>query len=229
MPTPLYATYDEWIEGLKNWLTTDDQPTADTNLFLYLGQQRLNRELQSVPMEASETITITAPMVGLPIDLLAEIPDFNKIRLVVPYANAEASTVVAMNEMVNKIARDWDAGSYQPYGAYGPDRQILTYYTIDSRKLWMHPWPGEGAVVSIFYYRDVPFIKSGVNTNIFGDYHSDLLLYASLLAGSQFIIEDERIPVFMDAYSQGLDSTNNTGKHQNMGSTVLGRQIKGLS
>ena len=225
MPTPLYANHAEWIAGIKNWLETDDQPDVDTELFFYLAQLRLNRELQSVPMEESVDITITAGMVGLPIDLLAEIPDFNKIRLVIPYAYAKPSKVIAINEMLDKIADEFTEGV--PYT--GPDRREINYYCIDSRMLYLYPWPGEDAVVTIKYYVEVPFITPTNDTNIFSIFHSDILLSASLLAGSQFIIEDERVPMFENSYALGLDSSNNTGKHQNMGSTPLGRQIKGLS
>lgn len=225
MPTPLYATYAEWIAGIKNWLETDEQPDVDTKLFLYLAQHRLNRELQSVPMEESVDIPITAGLAGAPLDLLTLIPDFNKIRLVLPYANAKPATVRALNEMMTLIAEELNTGV--PYT--GPDRDRLNYYCIDSRMLYINPWPAEGAIVTIFYYKDVPPIIVGNDTNIFSTYHSDLLLFAALLAGSQFVIEDERIDVWRSAYAEGLESSNNTGKHQNMGSTPLKREIKGLS
>lgn len=225
MPTPLYATKAAWTAGLRNWLSTDDQPNLDTELFLYLANHRLNRELQSVPMEASVDIPITVGIAGLPLTILTYIPDFNKIRLVIPYEYGEPADVIAINEMTTKIAQQYNSGTIYT----GPDREVKNYYSIDNGLLYINPWYGSGATVTIKYYREVPPLTDAVNSNIFTTYHSDLFLYAALLAGSQFVVEDERVPMWKEAYAEGLESTNNTYKHQKMGSTVLKRQIIGLS
>lgn len=234
MPTPLYASKAEWIAGIKNWVSTDDQPDLDTAMFLYLANLRLNRELQSVPMEASVDIPITvlaSPPVsaaaGVPFTLLDYIPDFNKIRLVLPYAYGEPADVIAINEMAEKISKEYDLGYAYQYT--GPDRNIKNYYAIDAGQLYLSPWYGDGATLTIKYYREVPPLTDLVDTNIFTMYHSDLFLYACLIAASEFVVEDERIPMWKEAYAQSLESTNNTHKHQKMGSTVLKRQITGLS
>ena len=221
MSIPLYANYDAWLAGLRNWLSTDNQPSADTGLFLYLAEQRLNRELQSVPMETNKDVIITAFTAGLPIDLSVEIPDFNKIRLVLPFPDGPPLYSASLNEISNLYATGASPGLVT-LSAPG-------FFCIDANKLYLYPKPLEDQVVSVFYYPYIPPLSASVATNTFSNFHSDVLLYAALIAGSQFVIEDERVPVWKDAYAEGLESSNNTGKHQKLGSTPLVRQIKGLS
>jgi hypothetical protein len=220
--TPLYATYADWLAGLKNWLGTDEQPDPDTALFLYLAQQRLNRELQSVYMEAEANITVTAPMAGLPIPLSTSIPDFNKIRLVTPNTYGFPLYSSSISEITAVQA------AYAMGNSFIPSSVAPGFYCIDRMELITFPNPSEGQIINVKYYAEVPFISTTVDTNIFTDRHSDILLFASLLEGSAFIVEDERVPLWNEKYVNGVESSNNTGKHQKLGSTPLVRQIRGL-
>jgi hypothetical protein len=220
--TPLYADYAAWLDGLRNWLGTDEQPDLDTSTFLYLAQLRLNRELQSVPMERSVDIPITAPLAGLPLDLATLIPDFNKIRLVLPYTNGRplySSSINEMTEMIALAAQTSDT----------PNPEDPGFFCIDTGQLYLFPAPIENNTVVVKYYPYVEPLSVTVAANTFSNYHSDLLLFAALIEGSQFVVEDERIAVWKQSYAEGVESSNNTGKHQKLGSTPLVRQIKGLS
>jgi hypothetical protein len=68
-------------------------------------------------------------------------------------------------------------------------------------------------------------ISSANNFNVFTVNHPDLLLYASCLEGSRFIVEDERIPVWNDAYNQGLINANLVAKQSKLGSVPLKRGV----
>ena len=222
--TPLYANYASWIAALKLWLVADDTADVEVQTWLYLAQLRLNRELQSVPMEATIDIPIDATLAGLPLDIKTLIPNFNKIRLVIPFAYAKPANVVAINEMMALIA-----AAYQSGPTHAPDIYDPRSYCIDTGKLYIFPYTQENATVTIKYYPIIEPISDTIDSNIFTEFHSDLFLFASLLEGSKFIVEDDRTPMWEKSYLEGIESTNNTQKHQKMGSVPLVRQIKGLS
>ena len=218
-PVPLYSTNAAWLAALKLWLMADDTPDVQIQTWLYLAQLRLNRELQSVHMEATIDIPIDDTLKGKPLDIATLIPTFNKVRLVIPFLNAKSAYSVSINEMIDMIGEAVASGSMPT-----PIDQ-KSYFCIDTNLLYIFPWPLSGSTVTVKYYPIIPPISATVDTNVFGDWHSDLLLFASLIEGSKFIVEDDRLPTWKTAYAEGVESTNNTSKHQKLGSTPLVRQI----
>jgi len=125
----MFTGYQGWIDGIRDWLDVDDYTDAQIASFLSLAQVRMNTDLMSSRMEKNTTLTIDGVDIipGEPVDLDTAIPDFSKIRLVIPSWAKKASDVAAINELLSYIASD----------AYYDDE--LTYYAIDSMQLHMYP------------------------------------------------------------------------------------------
>lgn len=225
MPS-IFAGYDTWVTNVKNFLDIDDVSDAQIQTFISLAQIRLNRELASYPMEKQFAYLQPAVPVD-PLILTTLIPDFNKIRLVVPDTNAFPMNALAINEFMSLLAAQ--AGGL-PDGMASPWlSSIMGNYAIDAGILYMNPIPPENANITIFYYIEVPPISATLDSNIFTDNNSDALLYASCLEGSAYIVEDDRLGMWQSKYADAVASANVQGGKIKLGSTVLKRSIKGLS
>jgi hypothetical protein len=204
--------YSGWVDFVRNYLDVDDFDNDRVGGFLSLAQTRLNRELNSQWMEKDAQLTIVNSTGG--VHILPTVTDYNRVRLVSPVVGDLPLDVLAFNEYKKYVASNSAAG------------QTPTHYSIEGQKLYVYPLPAVGDVFDFYYYVFVPEIASGSQeTNIFTDHHPDMLLYASCLEGSRFIVEDERIPTWNSAYNQGLDSSNGVAKNAKMGSTPLKRNI----
>jgi hypothetical protein len=96
---------------------------------------------------------------------------------------------------------------------------------VEAGAVWVFPLPGAGDVYPVFYYQEVEPLSSTVNSNIFSQYHEETLLYASLVAASQFISEDERTKSWLDLRDMEVTSVNEASKQAKMGSTPVRRRI----
>jgi hypothetical protein len=210
------TSFNGWIAYIRNWIGADEYSDAQVGSFLDLGQVKLNTDLSSFHMEKLHHKTILAPDHAQPINLQLEIPDFNKIRLVVVQGVGPLD-VEAMNEYQKK-AQDLTNTCYTP-----------STYVIDAQKLYINPWPAEDAVVDIYYYEMVPSLSASVASNTFSLHHPDLLLYAASLEAAPYMVEDERIPVWENKYTGGVLAANAASAKIKMGSTPLKRQVTGMS
>ena len=215
----LFTGYAGWIAGVRDYIGSDEYTDAQIEVFLYLAQKQLNRELKSVWMEKSMALTITDPTYGAALDLLVNITDFGKIRLV----NVDSSPPLdasAINELITLMDEDTSPVTSTD------DPQT---YCIDAGLLYVYPWPAVDAVVNVRYYEEVIPISLTLASNTFTDYHEDVLLYAACLAAAVYQVEDERIPIWKSEYERIKEEINNSSGKIKLGSTPLKRQITGLS
>jgi len=214
----MFTGYQGWIDGIRDWLDVDDYTDAQIASFLSLAQVRMNTDLMSSRMEKNTTLTIDGVDIipGEPVDLDTAIPDFSKIRLVIPSWAKKASDVAAINELLSYIASD----------AYYDDE--LTYYAIDSMQLHMYPPTRENGTIKILYYPIVPVISDTLDENIFTKYHSNILLYACGLEAAPYMVEDERTTMWAEMYGVLVENANSVVNKEKMGSVPLKRQIRSL-
>lgn len=198
-----YATYADWLAGVRDWLDADHLTDTQVGAFITIAQSRLNRELYAYEMEATADAVAASGAVTLP-------ADFNRIRQVsvTGVGTYEAST---KGEIVNLAAVADDA---------------KRYFAIDAGQIILWPTLVDGVTVTIDYYRLVPAISVGSPTNIFTTNYSDLMLWASLVEGSNFIVEDERGQLFEAKYQAALEAANQKPKRVKLGSTPLRRPVR---
>ena len=199
----LYATYADWITGVRDWLDADHLTDAQVEGFIALAQERMNRELAAWEMEETEDQVVAASLVNLP-------ADFNRIRQVsiAGLGTFDAST---KGEIINKTAQ-------------GDETRRL--FAIDAGTIILWPAVGDGAVVTIDYYVKVEPISLTLDSNIFTDSYARLLLWAALIEGSKFIVEDDRSQGFERDYATDLEIANQVPKRIKMGSTPLRRLVR---
>jgi hypothetical protein len=209
------TTLADWRIYVKDFINADDYTDAQIDTFLDLAQTRLNKEMSSYAMEAMFPHTIVGPA-NVPIDLPTVLADFNKIRLI-NAVGVGPLDVQAINEIKKTIEGD-------PASQDDPAR-----YCIDAKKLYIFPWPAVSDVIEIYYYKKIPLLGPGVDSNVFTTDHPDALLFAACLEAAPYQIEDERIPIWENKYVTALAVANNESNRIKMGSTPLRREIKGLS
>lgn len=199
----LYATYAAWLAGIRDWLDADHLTDAQIAAALDLAQTRMNRELNAWEMEATASPVSVSSAVSLP-------ADFNRIRQVSidGVGTYDAST---KGEIVNmRAAKD----------------ETRRLFAIDAGAIILYPAIGDGVTVTIDYYVKVPVISVSVATNIFTTEYSDLMLYAALVEGSNFIVEDDRGGLFESKYQAALEASNQKPKKVKLGSTPLRRFVR---
>lgn len=205
------TNYAEWVDFVRDFLDVDDFDNDRVSGFLSLAQTRLNRELNSQWMEKQSQLTIAA---GVSVPIVPTIPDYNRVRLISPASGGLPLDTLAFNEYKTLLGTN-SSGGQRPF----------SNYSIEGQSLYIYPIPTVGDVFDFYYYMMVPEISDSVASNVFTQYHPDILLVAACLAGSFFIVEDERIPTWERAYNGALDSINGVAKNAKMGSTPLKRNI----
>lgn len=206
------TTYAGWIAYIRDWLSADEYSEAQIASFLDLAQLRLNRELESYYMEGVAPITTIDVN---PIDILTHVPDFNKVRLV-SLPNVGPLDVMAVNEIKLLLAT-------KPNGCYPRG------YCIDAGLLYMYPVVAIDTVIDFLYYKKIPSMVGGstpVNSNVFSINHQDALLYASLLAGSPYMRDNEDVQIWESQYALALMAGNQNSNHIKMGSSPLVRDVR---
>jgi hypothetical protein len=199
----LYATYAAWIDGVRDWLDADHLTDAQVGSYISLAQNRLNRELNAWEMEATSTPVSVSGAVSLP-------ANFNRIRQV-SIAGVGTYDASTKGEIVNMTANK---------------DETRRLFAIDAGTIILYPTIGNGVTVTIDYYAKVPEISSGSNTNIFTTNYSDVMLWASLVEGSNFIVEDDRGAIFEAKYQTALQQSNLQPNKVKLGSTPLRRFVR---
>jgi hypothetical protein len=205
----MFTGYAGWIVGVRDWLSVAEFTDAQIETFLALGQARLNRDLLAYRMEKIVAVLTIAGQSYLTLD--TAVPDFNKVRLV-RYPGAGALQVLAMNELAIEYSKDPNSGTPK-------------FYAIEANQLIFQPIPATTATFHLHYYQKVTPISGTLDTNLFTEYYSDAMLYASCLEAAPYMAEDERIPVWESRYAAAVTAYNIEGKKIKMGSTPLTRTL----
>lgn len=203
------TTFDEWIERVKKWL---DVPDLDDDVFgfcLDSANERLNRDLNSQWMEDTFEFTVVDPSEA--IDIEAEIPDYNRMRLVT-IRGSKPLVAVALNEYRSEKITNTST--------------TPRVYCMNAMELLIWPLPAVDDIIDIDYYVKVPALASDKDYNVFSKKHPDALLYAALLEATPFIVEDERLTTWSTFYNNIREAINVTADRANKGSTPLKREIK---
>ena len=199
----MYSNYAAWIAGVKDWLDADNLTDAQIGAFLGLAQARLDRELNAWEMEATEDVASFLNILSLP-------DDFSRIRQV-SVAGVGTYDASTKGEIANLTAKRDES------------RRL---FAIDAGAIQLYPNVIDGTMVTIDYYVKVPEISASVPTNLFTTNYADVMLWASLVEGSIFIVEDERGAIFEAKYRTALEQSNQQPKKVKMGSTPLRRFVR---
>lgn len=220
------TTYAGWISYIKSWLDVEDLSDTVIGQAFDLAQQRLNDDLNSMWIEAGGVVGTWSSNLAA-FSIIGNIPDFNRIITVSTDATGQPLIPASFNE-------------YLAYTSTGNNSNVLEvpsegydglpqFYSVNAGGIYIWPTPVDTSVISVRYYKTVPLLVSGgvLDSNEFTRYHPNLLFMAALKEASQYIVEDERTPMWEASYQMLLDKANRNAKAAKFGQN-LKREVPNL-
>ena len=172
------------VETIGRWLDRDDLLSLIPD-FVCLAQVRINRRLRVMDMEN----TATTPLVS------------GQTRYALP-----CGFLVARNIYIDGV--DGNLNYLTPDKFVNLDSALeLIGYTIIGDEILLNA-EAEGNLV-IDYFQKYDSLSETNETNWVTENAPDILLYASLLEAEAYLMTDERIPLWKEAFEMSLEDLNN--------------------
>ena len=183
------GTFTELKDAVADWLDRSDL-TARIPDFITLAEARLNRDLRIRPMEVRSSMETTSGQryFNLPGGYL-------QMRNMQMNTNPITPLEYITPEMLDRLYGSDTTGKPRAYSLIGDEIQLA-------------PIPDSDYTVEMAFYEKFTALGDGtsgtVTTNWLTTNAPDVLLYGSLLEAEPFIKNDERIRVWLTAYSGAI-------------------------
>tara|TARA_S200002703_G_C3797766_1_gene246392 strand:+ start:36 stop:665 length:630 start_codon:yes stop_codon:yes gene_type:complete len=183
------TTYSELKTSIANYLNRSDLTSVIPD-FISLAESKFNRVLRLRKMQkrVSATTTPNDPFVDVPNDFLESVQFFvdsnpNSILDYVNPTEIEADNIIESS---------------------GKPKQ----YTIIGNEFQLNPIPDSTYTLKLTYFAKVPSLSDSNTTNYLITNYPQLYLYGSLLEAQPYIVNDERIQVWMGLYNEAVQLIN---------------------
>ena len=179
-------TYANLKTAIADWLDRSDL-TARIPDFIALAEARLNRELRIRPMEVRSTLTLTAGQryFALPGGYL-------QMRNIQLNTNPVTPLEYITPEMLDRLYGSNTSGKPKAYSLIGDEIQLA-------------PIPDSAYTLEVAYYEKFTPLSTDVTTNWLTENAPDVLLYGALIEAEPFVKNDERMPLWLNAYKEAID------------------------
>ncbi|MFU2327736.1 hypothetical protein [Pseudomonas sp. NFX98] len=184
------TNYSELQTAVASWLNRSDL-TANITDFITLAEAQLSAEVQGRLMDTKTTLStvIGVNTVALPTDML------EMRRFVVAGAGDQPLSYRTPDEISVEFPNDY-AG--QPI-----------VFTVIGANAELSPIPDAVYSLELTYRQRIPALSVSNTTNWLLTNWPNAYLYACLLAAAPFIMNDERLSVWAQLYSQAITGINN--------------------
>ena len=181
------TTYTELKTAVVGFLDRTDL-TARVPEFIALAEAALNRELRTNDQLASTTLPADSATLALPQDLR----EVKAVRIASTGAPLKFRDIDQMDEQRPRFST---TGTPCFYGVAGLSLEFL-------------PAVSGAAPVDIFvrYFRAVPALTDSATTNWLLTKHPDAYLYGALIHSAPYLREDDRVPLWVEAFTAILES-----------------------
>jgi len=184
------GTFTELKDAIADWLDRSDL-TARIPDFITLAEARINRELRIRPMEVRSTMETTSGQqyFNLP-------GGYIQMRNIQLNTNPTAPLEYITPEMLDRLYGSSTTGKPRAYSLIGDEIQLA-------------PIPDSAYTLEMAFYEKFTALGDGTSGTVTSNWLTinapDILLYGSLMEAEPFIKNDERIPVWLQAYRDGID------------------------
>jgi len=184
------GTFTELKDAIADWLDRSDL-TARIPDFIALAEARINRELRIRPMEVRSTMyaTVDQQYFNLP-------GGYIQMRNIQLNTNPTTPLEYITPEMLDRLYGSSATGKPRAYTLIGDEIQLA-------------PIPDSAYQVEMAFYEKFTPLGDGsagtVTSNWLTANAPDVLLYGALMEAEPFIKNDERIPVWLNGYSNAID------------------------
>jgi len=179
-------TYANLKTAIADWLDRSDLTDRIPD-FIALAEARLNRELRIRPMEVRSTLTLTAGQryFALPGGYL-------QMRNIQLNTNPVTPLEYITPEMLDRLYGSNTTGKPKAYSLIGDEIQLA-------------PIPDSAYTLEVAYYEKFTPLSTDVTTNWLTENAPDVLLYGALIEAEPFVKNDERMPLWLNAYKEAID------------------------
>jgi len=205
------GTFTELKDAVADWLDRSDL-TARIPDFITLAEARLNRDLRIRPMEVRSSMETTSGQryFNLPGGYL-------QMRNMQMNTNPITPLEYITPEMLDRLYGSDTTGKPRAYSLIGDEIQLA-------------PIPDSDYTVEMAFYEKFTPLGDGtsgtVTTNWLTTNAPDILLYGSLLEAEPFIKNDERIALWLNAYSSAVKKIQDAdARDRHSGSAMRIRNI----
>ena len=184
------GTFTELKDAIADWLDRSDL-TARIPDFIALAEARINRELRIRPMEVRSTMyaTVDQQYFNLP-------GGYIQMRNIQLNTNPTTPLEYITPEMLDRLYGSTTTGKPRAYTLIGDEIQLA-------------PIPDSAYQIEMAFYEKFTPLGDGsagtVTSNWLTANAPDILLYGALMEAEPFIKNDERIPVWLNGYSNAID------------------------
>jgi hypothetical protein len=196
------SNYTELKTAVANWLDRDDL-TDRIPEFISLAEARFNRVLRLRSMETKETASTVAGQRNLALPT-------NYIQMRNFQVNTEPLTTLSYvtPEIYDRL---WG----------GSQTGTPEFYTILADEVSFGPIPSSVQQVEMLFYKRFDSLSSTTATNWLITNAPDIYLYGAMLEAEPFIMNDERIPIWAQAFEKGVvDLQEQDNKDRHSGSAL---------
>jgi len=183
-------TYTGLKDSIADWLDRSDL-TSRIPDFITLAEARINRDLRIRPMEVRSTMTTTTGQryFNLP-------GGYIQMRNIQLNTDPIRALEYITPEMLDRL-----------YG--GSSKGVPRAYTLIGDEIQLAPIPDSGYTLEMAFYEKFTPLGDGTSGTVTNNWLTnnapDVLLYGSLLEAEPFIKNDERIQLWLSAYSGAVN------------------------
>ena len=205
------STFTELKEAVADWLDRSDL-TARIPDFIALAEARINRELRIRPMEVRSTMytTVDQQYFNLP-------GGYIQMRNIQLNTNPTTPLEYITPEMLDRLYGSTTTGKPRAYTLIGDEIQLA-------------PIPDSAYQIEMAFYEKFTALGDGTSGTVTSNWLTknapDVLLYGALMEAEPFIKNDERIPVWLNGYSNAIDKLQKADQRdRHSGSAMRVRNI----
>ena len=185
------SNYTEIIDAVSRWLDRDDLSPQVPD-FVYMAENRINRVIRPLDMESTAITPLVEDQVYYPLPC-----DYIEARNI--YIDTQSGNLSYISpDLMSNINPSFQTGFYT----------IIDYQVKLNESM-------EGNLI-IEYFKEYAHLSDTNPENWITQHASDLLLYGALLEAEAFIMTDERIPVWIEAFYKAVEDINESnalGRH----------------
>jgi hypothetical protein len=205
------STFTELKDAVADWLDRSDL-TVRIPDFIALAETRINRELRIRPMEVRSTMeTVSGQQYfNLP-------GGYIQMRNIQLNTNPTTPLEYITPEMLDRLYGSSTTGKPRAYTLIGDEIQLA-------------PIPDSAYTLEMAFYEKFTSLGDGTSGTVTSNWLTlnapDVLLYGALMEAEPFIKNDERIPVWLQAFRDGIKKLQDAdARDRHSGSAMRVRNI----
>jgi hypothetical protein len=183
------TTFNELTTSIGNYLNRSDLTSVIPD-FITLTEAKLNRILRIRPMQKRVSTTLTSgdAFVDLPNDFLE-------------------ATQIFIDSNPNKVLNYVNANQIELENTQETSG-TPSQYTITGDEFQLSPIPDSNYTLKISYYAKIPALSAENTSNYLLASYPQVYLYGALLEAQPYIVNDERITVWMSLFNEAVQLIN---------------------